>query len=69
MNFSKTAKKLCDKVSKFSGYPSSQMDKTLQRFLEEVVYELTTSQSVMLTEIGRTIESKVSLKKIEECFC
>jgi hypothetical protein len=45
------------------------MDKTLQRFLRESVYGIISSQSVMLTEIGRSIESKVSLKKIEERFC
>ncbi len=27
------------------------------------------SQSVMLTEIGRSLETKVPLKKIEERFC
>lgn len=69
MNLNKTATKLRDKITKFSGYVSSQMDKTLQRFLTEAVYGITTSQSVILTEIGRTIESKVSLKKIEERFC
>jgi hypothetical protein len=69
MNLSKTATKLRDKISKFSGYVSSQMDKTLQRFLTEAVYGIISSQSVMLTEIGRAIESEVSQKKIEERFC
>lgn len=63
MNLHKTATKLREKISKFSGYVSSQMDKTLQRFLAETVHGRITSQSVMLTKINRLIESKVSLKK------
>ncbi len=69
MNYSKIATKLLNKISEFSEYLSSRMDKTLQRFLKESVYGIISSQSVMLTEIGRAIQSEVSLKKIEERFC
>lgn len=69
MYYSKLASKLHHKISEFSGYVSSKMDKSLGRFLREVVYGIITSQSVMLTEIGRTLSSSVSLKKIEERFC
>ncbi len=69
MYYSKIASKLQSKISQFSGYISSKMDKTLGRFLREAVYGIITSQSVMLTEIGRTLSSNVSLKKIEERFC
>jgi hypothetical protein len=44
------------------------LDKTAQRFIREAVYGIMASQSVMLTEIGRRLESRVSLKKIEERF-
>jgi hypothetical protein len=69
MYYSKIALKLQIKISDFSGYVSSKMDKTLGRFLREAVYGIITSQSVMLTEIGRALPSNVSLKKIEERFC
>jgi hypothetical protein len=44
------------------------LDKTARRFIQEAVYGIMASQSVMLTEIGRQLESQVSLKKIEERF-
>lgn len=69
MYYSKIASKLQSKISQFSGYVSSKMDKSLGRFVREAVYGIITSQSVMLTEIGRTLSSNVSLKKIEERFC
>ena len=69
MYYSKIASKLQSKVSQFSGYVSSKMDKTLGRFIREAVYGILTSQSVMLTDIGRALSSDVSLKKIEERFC
>jgi len=69
MYYSKIASKLQSKISKFSGYVSNKMDKTSGRFIKEAVYGIISSQSVMLTEIGRTLTSNVSLKKIEERFC
>ncbi len=69
MYYSKIAFKLQSKLSQFSGYVSNKMDKTLGRFIREAVYGIISSQSVMLTEIGRALSSNVSLKKIEERFC
>lgn len=66
MNFSQIANKLRYKITKFSGILSQNLDKTASRFVRESIYGIMASQSVMLTEIGRQIESKVSLKKIEE---
>lgn len=68
MNFSQIANKLRNKITKFSGILSVDMDKTCRRFIQEAVYGIIASQSVMLTEIGRQLESSVSLKKIEERF-
>ncbi len=68
MNFSHIANKLRSKITRFSGILSQDLDKTAQRFVREAVYGIMASQSVMLTEIGRQHESRVSLKKIEERF-
>lgn len=69
MNYSKLASKLRTKLSKFSGYVSERLDKTARRFVNEAIYGILYSQSVMLTEIGRSLETEVPLKKIEERFC
>jgi len=68
MNFSHLANKLRCKVTKFSGILSKGLDKTARRFIQEAIYGIIASQSVMLTEIGRHLESRVSLKKVEERF-
>ena len=68
MNFSHLANKLRSKITKFSGILSKDLDKTAGRFVKEAVYGIMASQSVMLTDIGRQLESTVSLKKIEERF-
>ena len=68
MNFSHLANKLRSKITKFSGILSQDLDKTAQRFVKEALYGIMASQSVMLTEIGRQLESRISLKKIEERF-
>jgi hypothetical protein len=68
MNFSHIANKLRSKITRFSGILSQDLDKTAQRFVREAIYGIMASQSVMLTEIGRQLESPVSMKKIEERF-
>ena len=68
MNFSLLANKLRYKITKFSGILSTNLDKTCRRFIQEAVYGIIASQSVMLTEIGRQLESQISLKKIKERF-
>ncbi len=68
MNFSHLANKLRSKITKFSGILLRDLDKTAGRFVKEAVYGIMASQSVMLTEIGRQLESSVPLKKIEERF-
>ena len=44
------------------------MDKTATHFVTEAVDVMMASQSVLLAEIGRTLEEDVALKKIEERF-
>ncbi|MFC2119423.1 transposase [Bacteroidota bacterium] len=68
MNFSHLANKLRSKITKFSGILSQDLDKTARRFINEALYGIIGSQSVMLTEMGRQLESRVSLKKTEERF-
>jgi Transposase DDE domain len=68
MNFSHLANKLRCKVTKFSGILSRGLDKTARRFVQEAIYGIIASESVMLTEIGRQLESRISLKKTEERF-
>jgi hypothetical protein len=68
MNFSHLATKLRNKITRFSGVLSEKLDKTACRFVQEAIYGIIASQSVMLTEIGRQLASSISLKKIEERF-
>ena len=60
MNFSQLANKLRYKITKFSGILSKEPDKTTGRFIQEAIYDIIASWSVMLTEIGRQLESRVS---------
>ncbi|WP_289056274.1 hypothetical protein, partial [Carboxylicivirga marina] len=50
------------------GILTQGLDKTASRFINEAIYGIIASQSVLLTEIGRQLESHVALKKIEERF-
>ena len=68
MNYSHLATKLRNKITRFSGILSEKLDKTARRFVQEALYGIMASQSVMLTEMGRQLSSHVSLKKIEERF-
>lgn len=69
MKFNKIALKLREKIVRFSGELCKKLDKTATRFVIEAVYGILHSQSVLLTEIGRSLEEDVSVKKIEERFC
>lgn len=69
MDNSKIARRLRDKVSRFSGELCQGLGKTATRFVTESMYGILASQSVVLTRMGRTLENDVALKKIEERFC
>lgn len=66
MDYSRIARKLREKIGKFSGEVSEGLPKVAQRFVSEMVYGIQASQSVVLTKIARTLEEAVSVKKVEE---
>lgn len=66
MNSSIIATRLREQVVKFSGEVSAGLGKVSQRFVAEMVYGIQASQSVVLTEIARTLQEKISIKKTEE---
>ena len=69
MDYSKIARRLREKVTRFSGELCTGLGKTATRFITESVYGILVSQSVVVTKMGRTLENDVALKKIEESFC
>jgi len=69
MNYSLIATKLRDKISRFSGELSKNLDKTSRRFVREFIYGILSQELVLLTELGRSLNSHVSLIKIEERLC
>lgn len=65
MDYSRMARKLREKIARFSGELSKGLPKTAIRFVQEMVYGIQASQSVVLTKIGRTLEEPISIKKGE----
>ena len=63
MHYAKTAFRLREKIIKFSGELSSGLSKVARRFIVEVLYGIQARQSVRLTEIGRSLEEEIPLKK------
>mgnify|MGYP006286092567 CR=1 FL=1 len=57
MNFSHLDNKLRGKITRFSGILSQDLDITAQRFIRVAVHGIIASHSVVLTEIGRRLES------------
>jgi hypothetical protein len=66
MDYSRIARKLREQIAGFSRELSRGLPKTAERFVRETVYGTQESQSVVLTEIGRTLEEPASIKKVEE---
>ena len=66
MDTSKVATRLREQVQKFSGEVSAGMGQVARRFVGEMLYGIQASQSVMLTEIVRSLEESSSIKKTEE---
>ena len=63
MKATKVAHKLRDRFGRFSGDLSKGLCLPAQRFVSEMVYGIAAAQSVMLTEVGRTLEEAISLRK------
>ena len=66
MKATRVASKLRTRIGLFSGELSKGLCLPAQRFVSEMVYGIQASESVMLTEIGRTLEERTCLHKTEE---
>lgn len=65
MDYSRVARKLREKIAGFSGEVSKGLPKVAQRFVNEMLYGIQASQSVVLTKIARTLEEEISIKKVQ----
>lgn len=63
MHGTKIASKLRKRIGRFSGELSKGLCLPAQRFVSEMVYGIQASESVLLTEIGRTLEEPIALRK------
>jgi len=66
MYFARTAQKLREQIVRFSGELSAGLPKVTRRFVTEMIFGIQARGSVRLTEIGRALGEKISLKKTEE---
>ena len=69
MNYAKTVHKLREQIIKFSGELSFGWPKVIQRFIVEALYGIQARQSVRLTEIARSLEEKIPLRKTQYRLC
>jgi hypothetical protein len=65
MNATKVAHNLRARIGRFSGDLSEGLCLSAQRFVSEMVYGIQASESVVLTEVGRTLEEDIPLRKTE----
>ena len=66
MHATKIAQRLRARIAKFSGDLSKGLCIPAQRFVAEMVYGIQAAESVLLTEVGRTLEEPIPLRKTEE---
>jgi hypothetical protein len=66
MYFARTAQKLREQMVRFSGELSAGLPKVSRRFVAEIIFGIQARGSVRLTEVGRALGEKISLKKTEE---
>ena len=66
MYIARTAQKLREQMVRFSGELSAGLPKVGRRFVAEMVFGIQARGSVRLTEVGRALGEKISLKKTEE---
>lgn len=66
MNGSRVALRLREQISHFSGELSRGLPKTAQRFVGEMLYGIQARQSVLLTEVARSLEEPIPIKKSHE---
>jgi hypothetical protein len=65
MNDSTTATRLRRRIAGFSGEVSVGLGVVASRFVNEMVYGIEASQSVVLTEVARALEEEVALRKTQ----
>jgi len=66
MNATKVARKLRIRMGRFSGDLSEGLCVAARRFVSQMIYGIQAAESVLLTEIGRTLEEGIALDKTEE---
>lgn len=66
MKATKVAHKLRNRIGRFSGDLSKGLCLPARRFVSEMVYGIQAAQSVMLTEVARTLEEPISLHKTHD---
>lgn len=66
MYFAKTGQKLREQMVRYSGELSAGLPKVGRRFVAEMIFGIQARGSVRLTEVGRALGERVSLKKTEE---
>ena len=65
MQHTKIASKLREQIIKFSGELSFGWPKVVRRFITEAIYGIQARQSVRLTEIARSLEEEIPLRKTQ----
>jgi len=65
MEDSRIAQRLRDQIVVFSGELTCGLCKPARRFVTEMLYGIQARQSVMLSEIGRSLNERIALKKTE----
>ena len=69
MNYARIVHKVREQIIKFSGELSFGWPKVLRRFIAEATYGIQARQSVRLTEIARSLEEKIPLRKTQYRLC
>lgn len=65
MDASKVARNLRARIGRFSGDLSKGLCASARRFVAEMVYGIQASESVLLTQIGRSLEEDIALRKTQ----
>ena len=65
MNNTKASRNLRNRIGRFSGDLCKGLCKAASRFVGEMVYGIQASESVMLTEVGRTLNEDIPLHKTQ----
>jgi hypothetical protein len=69
MHYAKTATRLREQILRFSGELSAGLPKPARRFVAEMIYGIQARQSVRLTEVGRSLEERIPLRKTQYRLC